>query len=705
MNTGINTDKMCVSLEVYSQVLSSFQHQQKNGKIIREAIEIVLQNTFEDNGNSVKKDCKPLFQAGIKYLQDNPLEALSISYSSTLKESEVKRQYKNFALKYHPDKNEKLKPLFLVIKAAYDKLIETAIKSPIKPSPSDKKSSNAEKSRKNIFDYVQRHQKQEGSNSHDTNKYNNNLFHQRKEEEKNSNIFKEQDERAVKEAQKAFENISKKRKQNQNRNAREANDSKPFPTSTPDIRRQSQPSRFENIRLYKQATTSSHSHEQSNDSKSTFASNIGRVFTSNIRYNSLNSSNVTSNKSKSSNVPPQSIPKPENLHVIVIDNSTVEVSWINKSDYPNSQFELNWRNRGNSTVCGTFAWESSQKLVSGSKVRKKNLVAGVAYEFRLRCVIQLQDVASSSCDNLHLRSDWTHIYSIMMPLDVSPTIPKSSKHEFEEIDLDKLNIQKNTNSISAKYSFSKSAWSNSNDKVDIENHNVEFTTDAITSDDDVEDDIEEFSSIDINEEDIWVNLQVPNSSNSSTSVDSSSSAVPYKRTKDLSPLSKTSDIPVSNIDGIYQHIVRLEPIVNSKVIGYILPSRKVQIRTTCGSWCKVRIHTTHFSSNQINMDKKLSVWGWCIAIDEVSKFEYLQTKMITDASNAVQTWYEKYDDNGFCYYYNPDTDESKWEAPEWIEEYDDESKSFYYMQLDPYTGNPFKSTWTKPSSYCKLKRG
>lgn len=47
--------------------------------------------------------------------------------------------------------------------------------------------------------------------------------------------------------------------------------------------------------------------------------------------------------------------------------------------------------------------------------------------------------------------------------------------------------------------------------------------------------------------------------------------------------------------------------------------------------------------------------------------------------------------------------ESRWEPPEWVEETDPNSGASYYVKLAT-DATPLHSTWSKPSSFARLKR-
>ena len=85
-----------------------------------------------------------------------------------------------------------------------------------------------------------------------------------------------------------------------------------------------------------------------------------------------------------------------------------------------------------------------------------------------------------------------------------------------------------------------------------------------------------------------------------------------------------------------------------------------------------------------------------------------ERRNIGESKNGIEIWHESYDDEGYCFYYNEKTQESKWEPPEWIEEIDTVSGLPYYIQysrdevlcsLDEQV-----STWERPSKYCRLLR-
>lgn len=83
---------------------------------------------------------------------------------------------------------------------------------------------------------------------------------------------------------------------------------------------------------------------------------------------------------------------PSGLQCTSFTDTVVDLQWTPVTGL----VELNWRN----CALGADNWRSANKLISGTKCRKKNLLAGAKYEFRLRAV------AEKPGGMLGLRSAW-----------------------------------------------------------------------------------------------------------------------------------------------------------------------------------------------------------------------------------------------------------------------------------------------------------
>ena len=73
------------------------------------------------------------------------------------------------------------------------------------------------------------------------------------------------------------------------------------------------------------------------------------------------------------------LPTPTGVRVTAVDASTAEIQWDPVGDI-GCMVELSWA----ASTAPYGMWETSPKLVSGDRVRKKNLDVGALYKFRIR---------------------------------------------------------------------------------------------------------------------------------------------------------------------------------------------------------------------------------------------------------------------------------------------------------------------------------
>jgi curved DNA-binding protein CbpA len=105
---------------------------------------------------------------------------------------------------------------------------------------------------------------------------------------------------------------------------------------------------------------------------------------------------------------PAKVPRPYGLRCLFLGTNAAELEWVVSKYHRHSLLaELSWRNK----ALGAKAWESSSKLISSGKCRKKNLAAGAEYEFRVRAV---EDLPGGL---VGLRSDWSDSISIVLMAD------------------------------------------------------------------------------------------------------------------------------------------------------------------------------------------------------------------------------------------------------------------------------------------------
>lgn len=159
------------------------------------------------------------------------------------------------------------------------------------------------------------------------------------------------------------------------------------------------------------------------------------------------------------------VPRPYGMRCLFVGSNVAELEWVTSKYHRNTLLvELSWRIKDKDTdLNASFRqpWESASKLISSGKCRKKNLVAGAQYEFRVRAVEEL------SGGLLGYRSDWSDSLLIQLLPDKTtnstnngPTMPPSpstrglpTKSFFNKVPSDKdLNKEKDKSSSSAQSS-------------------------------------------------------------------------------------------------------------------------------------------------------------------------------------------------------------------------------------------------------------
>mmetsp|Transcript_63146 Transcript_63146/g.124343 ORF Transcript_63146/g.124343 Transcript_63146/m.124343 type:complete len:1156 (+) Transcript_63146:60-3527(+) len=146
----------------------------------------------------------------------------------------------------------------------------------------------------------------------------------------------------------------------------------------------------------------SHTHSSYSNSKYSSAGIAGNN-SNNNGSSSADHGNSSSNLRNGAKSNASRVPRPYGLRCLFVGTNAAELEWVTSKYHRNSLLaELSWRikeNDPNASWRGT--WESASKLISSGKCRKKNLVAGSIYEFRVRAVEELAGGL------LGYRSDWS----------------------------------------------------------------------------------------------------------------------------------------------------------------------------------------------------------------------------------------------------------------------------------------------------------
>jgi curved DNA-binding protein CbpA len=460
----------------------------KNGKLVREAIEVLLKNDicFDSGSPPVPiplgfVDASAVCADGLKYLESQPHEALSVNINATA--DDVRSSYKKMALKYHPDRNPKTNELFLLVKNAHDRLLEnvpaanTKVPSadtsntqkntafPAKPSPRQQPASNTSHPKPQTQAKPAPPSKTSASR-----KPNPTPTTQPPEAEK---VFHPHKPSVPPPASGvSFDHHRRQRYEDQRRSsnatASDTEPRKPAPYSfkaPPDVRA-SHPSTSSipsptqlsyeaamKINFDKTNLTKEYNNELLRQASFRAYDRIQQKLNSRqSMYNSQQEPTPTPDhpsyvpKSPPSSSSPKPvgiplIPGPCNVQLQAIDATVVEISWQKPISLASSSavcdlsyaIELSWRLCSSST--DTTSWESSNKLVTGDRCRKRNLQSGSRYEFRIRAVMELAyDKSGADRGAIHnprlMKSEWTPAKAILMPLvSYGSPAPSSAKKD------------------------------------------------------------------------------------------------------------------------------------------------------------------------------------------------------------------------------------------------------------------------------------
>jgi hypothetical protein len=442
----------------------------------------------------------------------------------------------------------------------------------------------------------------------------------------------------------------------------------------------------------------------------------------------VNGSNNHKSKQGSNTVPVFSskllVPRPFQLKCISLGPSMVDLEWklvppvavsrpIPISTYA---FELSWRDR--SVNVHAQVWESTKKLISGNQCRKKNLTAGATYDFRVRAVEELAG------GMLGGRSEWSEVLNVVLKAvqtapstsSAPPSCPSGHGFSYKSSSV-------GSSTGKATYTSTKSAQNKeatADGRGSSKQHSRHVHKDAYVgksdSEESVEEDDEESDEVaeDVDEEEI---LYSNASASKSVDVETETPRSPAKHAwKQRSP---DANVPSSNPNS-YQHTASSRS--NTSEQGH----KNRQKSTSASDTSTEEMH--HQSHDEASTEgeeewrpNKAREKAKAKRPDLGQRTAYLgremgkssgkvhgedkehEKKMAKEAqangfghadgntnghkhnsqrnskgnrqswNQKVDVWQQIFDEAGNAYYYNADSQESKWEAPEWIEETDAES--------------------------------
>ena len=341
-----------------------------------------------------KVDATSLLKKGLTLLSNTPFETLDVNMGA--RTQDIRKAYKKLALKYHPDKNPRTTPLFQVIHAACEKLTdkEQRMKEETKSVARSRQQAASQQQGQGPPPFPRApapptfERRSEG--------YYNPQSGYSNGDERNSNppnggpggMSKEQmrkadSDRRAKEFAAKFASEQEAARRKEMEAAQRAKYQEDIRAEREEMLRKAQQEYFR----YKKQTFEPQPVPEA-VLKPAGPAEPNRP--ANNRFPNAPTGRVpppsNSSKGQAANPQPQrqngplKVPVPFGFKCVSVGATVVELEWQTSSNHPhNLAVELNWKNR----AIDLRVWESASKLINGGKCRKKNLVAGSVYEFRL----------------------------------------------------------------------------------------------------------------------------------------------------------------------------------------------------------------------------------------------------------------------------------------------------------------------------------
>lgn len=399
------------------------------------------------------------------------------------------------------------------------------------------------------------------------------------------------------------------------------------------------------------------------------------------------------------------VPRPFQLKCVSLGPTMVDLEWklvtpvavsrpIPVSTYA---FELSWRDR--SVNLHAQVWESSKKLISGNQCRKKNLTSGATYDFRVRAVEELAG------GMLGGRSEWSEVLNVCLK-QAQGGVPaassaSSSGHSFSYAS----NSSVSSNSGKGTYTSARAAnqQTASQTKSTADAGPRRPQEESSVSEESIEEDEEGADEV---AEEVEEELPLYSNVNAARSVDVETET-PRSPTRHAWK-QRSPDVTTGKGADAAVHSSHTEIKTETK-----LKARNASVEETRYSHEETSSENEEWRPNKAREKakekhkhrdtKKESPAGKqyikktngqeehaggqkdarCDNVDKSKRDSKRDSKSKRQSWNRkVDVWQQLFDEAGHAYYYNAETQESKWEAPEWVEEVDAESGARYPVLMN-----------------------
>jgi curved DNA-binding protein CbpA len=413
---------------------------ENNGESVRKGIELILKNDLSLGLESALLSAPPnsidggaMLQSGLALLANAPHEALDIKLGAQT--IDVRKAYKKMALKYHPDKNPTTTPLFQAIQSAHERLSDKVRRREEEEKATKRAAAAAAASRpppprapaaaQAAYRYQPNHPSQTRTQADSEQSQHHGARREERKPEPRPNASGGDSKRGPssnsrQNAEEDEESWSSHgpnyRFQEAQRRAREREQEK----------QQEQEDRRETERQKRGGQEDRRKKEFEEASRRAQERREKAGYASAAPKESTPKSHTAAGERGVGGV----LPAPSGLKALAVDSNTVELSWnplptpLQSLCQGGLKVELSWREWISiariSAGAQVAVWENSATLLSGERVRKKNLLPNITYEFRIRYVLPASIDKKSAGNNPAPSPLFMNRYNYLLFLDIVP---------------------------------------------------------------------------------------------------------------------------------------------------------------------------------------------------------------------------------------------------------------------------------------------